>query len=591
MWDFTMNSDIKGKSRNSCLIVPNNEEKIMTIKSSCNVESHSKWQYILMDKHYEFFNEITCLFFIQTLVTPCELLTGFGLNYQVRLRPVDPDNINAQLWYWDGNHLLNADSVLALTAIGSKEGSNLSLQNKNAGSTDQMWNHEYTFLTLFYSQHVIIGFSVSNGDVKMYQKNGSIYKKCKLIDREEGIEKPHTLQCVSNQTSTDVYYIRSEYDECPLLSSTESSYVGVRMLDSGPLESKGWMKENKHIINLKNVKSLSISSTGILILEDTYAFERRQFWQQSSDFLYSSPTSDRRVMTYDSGYIRNNPLRSSTNQKWKWYTVDEIEKNDKLLRCSRCYNAGEETANNAISYIPFFGLFYSAIRAVVYAVKNCPKVAWDTFKSFAIDFAIDAAIALITVVSAGTLSALALGIKTGIKAGFKAGIKAAFEGMKSMIKTSIKAFKNRFKTTLKRGFTKTLRAKFTTMKRSLTNSVKIIKSIPKRLKAITTNVVKQIKTTSKQYFKRVPELIKRSNDLWNKKVNIISRIGEKIKVTLKDFPENIKRTLKNTGKKTKSRMSKLLDKLAEPAEKAIKQLDEIKYPMKQRCRRMIGGVL
>ncbi|CAG2219848.1 unnamed protein product [Mytilus edulis] len=589
MWDFTMNSDIKSKSRNNCLIVPNNEEKIMTIKSSCNVESHSKWQYILMDKQYNFFNEITCMFFIQTLVTPCELLTGFGLNKQVRLRPVDPDNINAQLWYWDGNHLLNADSGLALTAIGSKEGSKLSLQNKNAGSTDQMWNHEYTFFTLFYSQNVIIGISVSNGDVKMYQKNGSIYKKWKLIDREEGIEKPHTLQCVSNQTSTDVYYIRSEYDECPLLSSTDSSYVGVRMLDSGPLESKGWIKENKHIINLKNVKSLSISSTGILILEDTFAFERRQFWQQSSDFLYSWPTSERRVMTYESGYIRNYPLRSNTNQKWKWYTVDEIEKNDKLLRCSRCYNAGEETANNVISYIPFFSWFYSAIRAIVYAVKNCPKVAWDTFKSFAIDFAIDAAIALITVVSAGTLSALALGIKTGIQAGFKAGIKAAFRGMKSMIKVSIKAFKNMFKTTLKRGFTKTLRAKFTTMKRSLTNSVKIIKSIPKRLKAITTNVVKQIKTTSKQYFKKVPELIKRSNDLWNKKVNIISRIGEKIKVTLKNFPENIKRTLKNTGKKTKSRMRKLLDKLAEPAEKAIKQLDEIKFPMKQRCRRMIGG--
>lgn len=589
MWDFTMNSDITSKSRNSCIIVPTNEEKLMTIKSSCNIESHSKWQYILMDKHYEFFNEITCMFFIQTLVTPCEILTGFGLNNQVRLRPVDPDNINAQLWYWDGNHLLNADSGLALTAIGSKEGSNLSLQNKTVGSTDQMWNHEYTFLALFYSLNVIIGFSESNGDVKMYTKTSSLYKKWKVIDREEGIEKPHTLQCVSKPTSTDVYYIRSEYDECPLLSSTDDSNVGVRMLESGPLESKGWMKENQHIINLKHVKSLSISSTGNLFLEDTYAFERRQFWQQSSDFLFSWPASQGRVMTYDSSYIRNLPLRSYSNQKWKWYTVDEIENNDKLLRCSRCYNDGEEKANNVMSYFPIIGLIYSGIRTVVYAVKNCPKVAWDTFKSFVIDLAIDVAITLIMVVSGGTLSALALGIKTGIKAGVKAGIKAAFRGMKSMIKMSIKALKNMFKTTLKRGFTKTLRAKFTTMKRSLTNSVKIIKSIPTRLKAITTNVVKQIKTTSKQYFKSVPELIKRSKDLWNKKVNILSRISEKIKVTLKNFPENIKRTLKNTGKKTKSRMRTLLDKLAEPAEKAIKQLDEIKFPMKQRCRRMIGG--
>ncbi|XP_045157373.2 uncharacterized protein LOC123523784 [Mercenaria mercenaria] len=589
---WTRNKDdiFRSGLQNNCFLQSENLDGIVTIVSKCSELVMSDLEMVMYGEDADAISSLTCTFFIKSNAKHCELLTHIGGN-RIRTRPLLTDQILHQLWYWKGKKLVNYgnNGVMIIT--------NTSNTVKLHTSYDSRYGYSWLYTNSFFkSQQVknaFITISETTGEIvadSILQTSPELQQWI-LIDRDEGVNNPSQLICTDSFKDKKLYVVRSEHDSCPLLTATDSSSIGVAKMSNSFSSNGLWMKDNSHIIHTNQRKCLSVKESVVsgtsVFLQQKYFYEKLQHWSTDDDVIKSKYTNHSQYLTFTGSKVvmANNLADNHDKQKWKWYTVEQIENNDKLLRCSRCYNKGEETASEVISYIPVFGWLYNLGRSIAYGAKNCPDIAISSLIDGIIDVALDVIVAL----SAGTASALAYGVKTGLKLGVKAGFNAVKTALKSMIKVTFKSMKSNILKFVRRGLKKNISGQLTRihMKSKVVSSA--IKNRFLRLKSLKSTKLFRLKSWIKKTLKF--KTIAHIKDISTYKKKFKATIY-KIKSSLKRIPHILQRKGEYLQNKASEKLKVFGNSLANRAEKAVKKVDDLSSTIDnihRRCKRALGN--
>lgn len=578
---YVVNSQIYSQLSKKCYLNSASSEKSLTVNIDCNTAS-SNIQNVLFDNEGHYVSLVTSIFFIKNMHKPCELLTSLD-NGLLKMRPVSEDLIENQMWFWREKGIINFKTNLAL----EHNRPNVSLQTVSVNANpNQEWVFENALLKPLQAMHFYLSVNPSSGNVGVsnaYSKLSYNYHgKWVFVARERGLNDPDLLHC-DLLNNLKLYVIRSEHDDCPLLNAYGDDNVGFRDTSDDMSQSSFWMRRDQHVCSAENGKCLSARNNirgAKLYTEERLAYERYQKWERSGQQIVSVDSQLKVTFTGSVVALYDNSYNSDNRQTWKWYTNEQIEDDDKLLRCTRCYNEKEETAAEVISYIPIFGWLYNIGRSIAYGIKNCPKVALAALRDGLIDIALD----IIVVLSLGTASAFAYGVKTGIKLGFKLGVKAFTSAIKAMLKNAIRSLKKGIIKLIKGGLRSALKRQLSKMRLNIKKIVDGLKSIPHTLKTMSKASVSHFKSFIKKNIKALSLASVRTKSLWKKgiKANTLQLIKK-----LKKIPSALKGKLSKLGKGVKRKLKTSFDQLSDKAEAAIKKADNIKTLKKKlRCRRM-----
>lgn len=576
---YVRNDKIYCQLRKMCYLNTASSEKTLTVNANCQTVS-SNVQMVQFDTEGNYISVLTSMFFIKNMHPPCELLTAHD-DGSLKMRPITETLVENQMWFWKGNQIINFKTNLALQHLITGRFVYLHIIDSNEKDF-QEWIFENTLLKPKNADDFFVSVRPDDGVVVLTREIEGVYGQWVFVARALGLDDPDRLHCDS-VANNDLYLIRSEHDDCPLLSVYGENNVGYRGTDKEISQSSVWIRRGQHICSANSGHCLSAKRNDggtPIYTEQRYAFEKYQKWERIGSRI-SSMDSNLKV-TYTGSAVRlyNDNYNSDNRQVWKWYTNNEIEKDDKLLRCSRCYNKKEETAAEVISYIPIFSWLYNIGRSIAYGVKNCPKVALAALRDGLIDLAID----IIVLVSAGTASALAYGIKTGIKLGFKLGIKAFTQALKAMLKNAVRAIKNGVINFVKGGIRNALKRSLSKMRLNIKRIVDGLKRIPHTLKTIPKATISNFKTFIKKGLKSLSIASVRTKDLWKQGIR---KSTLQLKNMITRMPSVLKNKLSKLGKSVKRRLKTFADMLSDKAEAAIKKADDIKTAQKKlRCKRM-----
>ncbi|KAK3585174.1 hypothetical protein CHS0354_001799 [Potamilus streckersoni] len=555
------------------------------------------WSFVLFDDSFSNFEKVVCLTFVQNRKAPCELLTGFRNNEEVRTRPVSQDLISSQVWFWSGDKLINANTGLALDMENSNSGAKIILRDKGNFIT-QNWKQELYFIRSMANNYVV-DLDVSRGDViTWFESHGGPNQQWYFVKKDDGLQNVDLLYC-AKKDSPKIYFLKSEHDPCPLLTHEGYDRISMRKIDTNAPNKQLWFWIENHIVNVESGKALSLRNSWFdgapVVLEIRYAFERYQQWARSNGRIQSLFKDQSKALDFTDDALMIYHSKEASTQMWTWLTTEDVNKDGKLLRCAHCYDRSEEKAAEIISFIPIFSTIYNTIRAGVYAGKGCEEVALEALQSALIDIAIDVAIAL----SAGTAAAAAYGIKTGIKLGVKAGIKAAASAIKASIKVSVNAVKIGLKAVLEKGIASAIKQQVKKSILSLSNvlksSFKAVKNIPIVAKTVLNRswknihfAIRSLKATSislKSNLKRL-NMLRKSQGLKASASYLVlsaSKAG-------KSLAHSISNKMVEIGKAVKSKLKQIGDTLAEEAEKNIRlaKRNGKDYTRLTRCKRMLS---
>ena len=579
-WHVEENALIYSQLSKKCYLNSASSEKSLTVNTNCNTIS-SNIQNVLFDNEGHYLSLVTSIFFIKNMHKPCKLLTSLD-NGLLKMRPVSEDLIQNQMWFWRGKQIINFKSNLAL----EHNSPYVSLQTlRENASLNQEWVYENALLKPSHSRRFYLSINPSSGDVGLSDAYSKLFhdyhRKWVFVARERGLDDPDLLHCDSF-SDLAMYVIRSEHDDCPLLNAYGGDNVGFRDTSDDMSQSSFWMRRDQHICSAENGKCLSARNNirgKPLYTEPRLSYERYQKWEKTGQRIISMDSQLKVTFTGSAVLLYDSSYSSDNRQTWKWYTNDEIENDDKLLRCSRCYNKKEETAAEVISWIPIFGWLYNIGRSIAYGVKNCPKVALAALRDGLIDMALDIIVAL----SLGTAAAFAYGVKTGVKLGFKLGVKAFTSALKSMLKNAIRSIKKGIIKLVKGGLRSALKRQLSKMRLNIKKIVDGLKSIPHTLKTMSRTTLSHFKTFIKKNIKSLSLASVRTKSLWKKgiKGNTLQLID-----MMKKMPNALKNKLSKLGKSVKRRLKTSFDKLSDKAEAAIKKADDIQSLKKKlRCKR------
>ena len=582
-WKWERGGNLKSFARPQCTLHPYKNDEAVTLETSCNAQNSAILEFVDFDDNAAYFDKITCIFFIQSLQNPCELLTGFTNNY-AKMRPFSNDYINAQQWYWKGDEIVNFALDQVLTSTYDK----ISLRpDSNCSGCKETWVHDDSYIKRKSANHNVVTIS-SDGFVTLKKISYRVNQQWRFVDVSDGLANPSKLSC-ENLNNIKLYVIRSEKDKCPLLAEIGSNSIGTRK--GRPDESTLWMRLGNNILNAKSFGSLSLQKRwydgASFSLEPRFASELYQKWSVYGNTIRSLYHDESKYVTYTGSSVRLYSAGSyqgsvSDARTWKWYSTSDIERDAKLLRCSRCYDKKEEKAAEIISWIPIFGWLYNLGRSIAYGVKNCPDVALSSL----LDFALDAVMDIVTVLSMGTASAVAFGVKTGIKLGAKAGIKAFMSSIKAMIKNAVKSIKKGIMKAIKGGFRQTLKRKITRANFVVKSTISAVRQIPRTLKGITKANMRKVTTFAKKGIKTASSFTLKTKQTRKKG---FAKASENLRKFLQDMPKTIKFRLGRLGKTVKQRLKKVGNELAQNAEDAIiksKQLHGKNHFV--RCKRSPG---
>lgn len=562
-----------------CYLNSASSEKSITVNANCKTFS-SNIQTVLFDDGGVYLSVLTSMFFIKNIHKPCELLTALD-DGTLRMRPVSEDFIQNQLWFWKGKRMINFKTNLALQY--NMYNRHVSLNKLSASlHVFQEWIFENTLVKPMHDSRFFLRVNPSNGNVLLSDGSFGFHGKWVFVARQRGLEDPDLLHCDSFDNLA-IYLIRSEHDDCPLLNAYGENNVGFRETSEDMSQSSLWMRRGQHICSAQNGKCLSARNSvrGMsLYTEPREAYEKYQKWERTGERIVSMESRLKVTFTGSAVALYDNNYNSDNRQTWKWYTNVEIENDDKLLRCSRCYNKKEETAAEVMSWIPIFGWLYNLGRSIAYGVKNCPKVALSALRDGLIDFALD----IIIVLSLGTASAFAYGVKTAVKLGFKSGVKAFTSAIKAMLKNAIRSIRNGIIKSVKGGLRNALKRQLSKMRLNIKKIVDGLKGIPHTFKTISRTTISNFKTFIKKNIKSLSLASVRTKSLW--KQGIKSSTSQ-LKNMMKKMPTVLKRKLSKLGESVKRRLKTSFDQLSDKAEAAIKKADDIKTAKKKlRCKRM-----
>ncbi|CAH1792713.1 unnamed protein product [Owenia fusiformis] len=210
--------------------------------------AHGRWKLIEMDDDDNFLQEVTCHFFLKNILTPW--------SYEnVVVRPIQQELVYHQLWYFDDKRIRNLESDLYLT----KQGNRLILTPYLRSSRYQFWRHASLQLILEYD-NTYVGVEEGTGDITLDRWRSSRRQQWRKVDENVGNENPQEqLQCAS-QSTPELYVIRSENGDCPILTD-DGTYAKVRNVES-PSEKDIWVRYEDHVMNYQSQNMLSVRGVG-----------------------------------------------------------------------------------------------------------------------------------------------------------------------------------------------------------------------------------------------------------------------------------------------------------------------------------------
>lgn len=576
---YVRNDQIYSQLGRICHLNSASSEKSLTVNADCKTIS-SNIQSVPFDNEGIYLSVLTSMFFIKNIHKPCELLTALD-DGTLKMRPVSEDFIQNQVWFWRGKRIINFKTNLALQHYTYWR--YVSLRNITESlHFSQEWIFENALLKPTHESRFFLSVNPSNGNVVLSDGSYGFHGQWVFVARERGLEDPDLLHCDSFDNLA-IYLIRSEHDDCPLLNAYGENHVGFRDTSEDMSQSSFWMRRDQHICSAQNGKCLS-ARNGVrgmpLYTEPRQAYEKYQKWEKTGEKIVSMESQLKVTFTGTAVALYDNNYSSDNKQTWKWYTNVEIENDEKLLRCSRCYNKKEETAAEVISWIPIFGWLYNIGRSIAYGVKNCPKVALSALRDGLIDLALD----IIVVLSLGTASAFAYGVKTAVKLGFKLGVKAFTSAIKAMLKNAIRSIKNGIIKLVKGGLRNALKRQLSKMRLNIKKIVDGLKGIPHTFKTISRTTISNFKSFIKKNIKSLSLASVRTKSLWKQGIKSSTL---QLKIMMKKMPTVLRRKLSKLGESVKRRLKTSFDRLSDKAEAAIKKADDIKTAKKKlRCKRM-----
>ena len=211
-WIQERGGNLKSLARSQCTLHPYESDEAVTIETSCNAQRSARLEFVDFDDKAAYFDKVTCMFFIQSLQNPCELLTGFRNNY-AKMRPFSNDYINEQQWYWKGDKIVNFALGQVLTLTYDK----ISLRSESGSSSyKQTWVHDYSYIKRKSAKYNVVTIS-SDGFVSLKYISYRVNQQWRFVDASDGLANPSKLNC-ENLNNLQLYVIRSERDKCPLLA-------------------------------------------------------------------------------------------------------------------------------------------------------------------------------------------------------------------------------------------------------------------------------------------------------------------------------------------------------------------------------------
>ncbi|KAK3579577.1 hypothetical protein CHS0354_001663 [Potamilus streckersoni] len=571
--------------------------RIPILSCSKHGGNNQRWSFIPYDNSISNFENFVCLIFIQNRQVPCELLTGFGKDNKVRTRPLSEDLISRQIWFWNGDKLINAHTGLALDMEHSNYGAAIILKEKGNSAT-QNWVRDKFFIKSRANNNVL-DLSVSNGDVVAWgNAHGKPNQQWYFVRKDDGLKNLDLLHCATEDNS-HAYFLKSEEDPCPLLTFDGYNKVTRQKIDTKNPSKQLWLWTQNNIVHVETGKALSLGDVyvdGVPVnIKTRYAFEPYQKWDNSNGQIRTLFRDQSKVLDFYNDDLRIHHKDGTNSQIWTWLKLVDVNRNEKLLRCLRCYNEAEETAAEVIGFIPILSTLYNLIRAAVYAGKKCNEVAWEAMQSALIDIAID----LIVVLSGGLAAAAVYGIKEGIKLGVKAGLKAMATAIKASIKVSINTMKVGVKTVFKAGLRRSIKhgvkMSILSAKNTIKSSFMFVKNIPIAARTVlfksskklrfTLLSVKGVSTILKANLKKL-HMIRKTKGF----KTFASTLALSASKTGKSLRTSISKKMTDIGKSIRSKVNEIFNNLAERAEKnVILEKNNFKdFWQLARCKRTLG---
>ncbi|XP_060568091.1 uncharacterized protein LOC132726754 isoform X1 [Ruditapes philippinarum] len=317
----------------NCVLDVNTLTSKVIIWCKIHRQNNQRWDTIIFDDSGNYVNTLTCLFFIRHELTPCELLTDLGPGHTVRLRPPSDSFFNRQLWYWNGDNIINADTGLAL------EGSyyNIMLRQKSHGSSSQQWTLEGKHLKMrHYQFNRVVG--LYGDDIQMVSQQNYWQSKdqhWRFIDAEEGTRNSKLLTCENELRNINIYFLKSEEEnngKCPVL--TETRYGDVTMAKaSDDYYNQLWARHRKHLLSPESGKALAVNGKRVE-MQSKFEHEHFQHWDISGSAIRSTVNGHTKLLdTYNDVIVYS--YDGTDGQKWTLIRYQDVEKDVKLLRCKK----------------------------------------------------------------------------------------------------------------------------------------------------------------------------------------------------------------------------------------------------------------
>lgn len=575
---------IRSQKQPTCALAITTDLGEATVTLSCSATTPSmEWQKVSFNEDMTNFDDIVCSYFIKNNLQPCDLLTGFNNGTPVKVSPLNP-HLN-QLWYWEGQHLVNKQTHLVLHTL--TDDNTVRLSDKRQEGSRQEWLMNDGERQYIQSTGTELVLDLSSSTVALAFKADQQSQRWSLVPLELGLDNLDLLNCKTKRSNVEQYLLKSEQDPCHLLTQVEGDQLSLQEFSMDYVDGQLWFRESNHILSSLNHLALSsktklVTQSCPVTLETKFSYELYQMWQRDGQLLRSYLRDRTLVLVSQGKKVILQTANGQKAEKWTWLNLQDVKEDTKLVtRCSRCYDKGEEKAAEIIGYIPFISLYYNLVRSAVYAGKGCKKVALDSLLDVTIDVALDLGMALVTVATAGTATSVALGIKTGVKLGAKAGVKAINQALKATIKVGVHSLKTSFKAVLKQGIKQNTQ-------HVLKNSLKSLKNTMKSIKHLSITTAKGVKKVSVKSYQVGQKVINR--------IKIVSQMGLKVphksltKTSLKQATFKLGKSIKAKSKTLGVKLKAMGNELAAEAERKIKLLDEIeakKGKTLRRCKREI----
>ncbi|XP_045170424.2 uncharacterized protein LOC123532892 isoform X1 [Mercenaria mercenaria] len=143
-----------------CVLEVNQATYQLVICCDVHGGDNQLWEKIEFDDGSSYIDEITCMFFIRHEQVPCELLTDFAHTPSPALRPVSESSFNNQIWYWSGQHIINAATGLVLHGSETKH---VSMRRKTQHLADGEWIINGNQVSLSSKSSLILGLNSESG--------------------------------------------------------------------------------------------------------------------------------------------------------------------------------------------------------------------------------------------------------------------------------------------------------------------------------------------------------------------------------------------------------------------------------------------